>query len=184
MFFAILFFLSLNSFLYLSSLFLGSLDSAYCLLLLEGRKIRGWHRMRWLDGITDSTDMSLSKLQQMVKHREAWCAEVHRVAKRWTRLNNNKKHSGGARSQDFQGVRLEEVWSTPSLLQLHIWEHFCVACCLRLSKWGHTEPSHLSPVLKPTSPQGVESQGETMNQQDVGGGAWRWCGGGALPGHS
>ena len=55
-----------------------------------------------------------------VKHREAWCAKVHRVAKRWTRLNNNKKHSGGARSQDFQGVRLEEVWSTPSLLQLHI----------------------------------------------------------------
>ena len=97
-----------------------SLEKTLILGKIKGRRRRGRQRMRWLDGITDSTDMSLSKLQQMVKHRVAWCAEVHRVAKRWTRLNNNKKHSGGARSQDFQGVRLEEVWSTPSLLQLHI----------------------------------------------------------------
>ena len=86
------------------------LEKTLMLRKIEGRRRRGWQRMRWLDGITNSIDMSLSKLRELVMDREAWRASVHEVAKSWTQL------SDWTELKPWQW-KLQVCWGTPKMFQ-------------------------------------------------------------------
>ena len=101
-----------------------SLEKTLMLGGIGGRRRRGWQRIRWLDAITDSMDVSLSELQVLVMDREAWGVEIHRVAKSWTQLSD---------WTELNWMYIELIIGYMQTFQCTESQHPSPTCCLRVT---------------------------------------------------